>query len=124
MIAEQTPASCPVDGIVMPLRDKHGRDIRAGDLIRVYHYKDGRTGRKCYMHKLVARCDDKYRLRGDGEFMIAIDVTDIWRAMSVEHAHSCRVDVLGVVEIIDGLARKQDDGTLQTWHERPKHVEA
>ena len=104
------------------LRDVNGREVMAGDLIRVPHYRDRSTRRKCFMHKLVARCDDKFRLQGDGDYMIAIDVGDIWRAMSVEQAHSCRVDVLGEFEIIDGLARKQADETFQTWYERPKHL--
>lgn len=105
------------------MKDKHGREIMPGDLIRVFHYRDRRTGRKCFMHKLVVRVSDDHRITNEGPHLFAVDVVDIWQQNSFDAAHKCRLDVVGEsVEIIDGALSRRNGvvGELVCWYERDR----
>ena len=101
------------------IRDVHGREARPGDLIRVYHYRDRSTRRKCYMHKLLALVTDDLEVAKHGTHLFAVDVADIWKHVSLQSAHKCLLSICGPFEIIDGLSSRVE-GNLQTWYERPK----
>lgn len=101
------------------MRDIHGREAMPGDLIRIYHYRDRSTGRKCVMHKLLVLVDEKLNATPDGTYLYAVDVIDIWKKVNLQTASRCRLDSCGSFEIIDGPSHRVN-GDLQTWYERPK----
>jgi len=102
---------------VKAMRDMHGREVKAGDLIRVNHYIDARTGRKCYIHKLIVLADDDSQIVENGKHLYAVDVIDIACRGSLDKAFKCRLDVCNPAgfEIIDGPMIGRE-----TWYERPK----
>lgn len=99
--------------------DINGRPVRPGDLIRIYHYRDYRTCRHCYMHKLVVLVDDDLEVSPTGEYLYAVDILDVWRKNSLDDAHKHKMEAGDEFEIIDGMSRRVD-GNLQTWYERPR----
>lgn len=103
----------------MSERDMHGREVQPGDLIRIYHYKDARTGRKCYMYKIVVLVTDSLQVSKAGTYLFCVDVVDIWERVSLDRAHKARLDAVGEFEIIDGPSRRVN-GELETWYEREK----
>jgi hypothetical protein len=88
--------------------DSTGREIKAGDLIKVPHFTAARR-RKIYMYKLICRTDDRLTITQDGEYLYAVDVTDIYRKGSLGKAHKCPLSVVGECEIIDGGTVADDD---------------
>jgi hypothetical protein len=88
--------------------DSTGREIKAGDLIKVPHFTAARR-RKIYMYKLICRTDDRLTITQDGEYLYAVDVTDIYRKGSLSKAHKCPLSVVGECEIIDGGTVDDDD---------------
>lgn len=100
------------------LCDIHGREVKPGDLIRVYHFT-ARNRRKCYMHKLVVLVDDELNIRKTGTHLYGVDVADIWKTGSLDSAHKYRLEGNGEFEIIDGLSFLLS-GELETWWERKK----
>jgi hypothetical protein len=101
-----------------PIRDIHGREVKPGDLIRVYHYTNRRR-RKCYMHKLVVLVDDKLNICKTGTHLYGVDVADIWKTGILNAAHKYPMEGNGPFEIIDGLSFLQS-GNLECWWERKK----
>ena len=97
----------------MTIRDKNGREIRPGDIIRIFHYIDRWTKRRVYMHKLVL----------DG--MVAVGIVDIW-LNGFEKAHRYRLTDSDAkeCEIIDGALERLPDGRVKCWYERPRMREA
>lgn len=81
--------------------DSTGREIKAGDLIKVPHFTAARR-RKIFMYKLICRTDDRLTITEDGEYLYAVGVTDIYRTGSLDKAHKCPLSVVGECEIIDG----------------------
>ncbi len=105
--------------------DINGREIKQGDIVRTFHYMDGRTGCKVYMHKLVFAVNDNLELDAKGKYLYAVSIVDIWRHGSIREAHKCPLgcDPEGW-EIIDGHDDKGNDGEIVTWYERPKRKAA
>lgn len=97
----------------MSKRDDSGREIQAGDLLRVYHFT-ARNQRKIYMHKLVFPVNENLELDAGGQYLYAVDVCDIQRKGSIREASKCSVSVIDSCEIIDGGTVKNDD----LWWER------
>ena len=94
------------------IRDKTGREIRHGDLIRFWHYKDARTRRNVYMYKLVVQ---------SGGLRYAVDVMELPR-YGTGAAYRCLLDseYAAGCEIVDGEIERLPDGGIRTWYERPK----
>jgi len=105
-----------------PCSDRNGREIMPGDLIRVFHYKDARTKRLVYMHKLVVLCDEKMSEDASGNWICAIDMLGIYRhGLSAAHRYLLEPGDCGeVTEIIDGLAWRSPGNELFCWYERPR----
>lgn len=82
--------------------DIKGREIKAGDLVKVLHFVAARRRKRIYMHKLVVRVDEKLNITPDGKLLYAVGVVDIYRKGSLDKAHKCPLDWLGECEIIDG----------------------
>ena len=101
------------------IQDKHGREIKPGDLLKVFHYVDGRTQRHCFLYKLVARVNDDLQLDPAGAHLYLVDVLDIAKQGSFCKAHKAPITSLQefeTVEIIDGQFGLDN----VTWYERPK----
>lgn len=97
------------------MRDINGREVRNGDLIKIFHYIDARTKRKCYMYKIVARVNGALKIASDGQHLFAVCVREIGKYGDISRAHKCRLDVCGEFEIIDGIMVGNE-----TWYEREK----
>lgn len=82
--------------------DIKGREIKAGDLLKVPHFIAARRRTRIYMYKLVCRTDDRLEITKDGQHLYAVDVCDIYRKGSLSKAHKCPLSVIGECEIIDG----------------------
>ena len=95
------------------MRDVNGREVRPGDVVRVFHYVDRRTRRRCYMYFLVVKHSGK---------LCVVNIADIWKSGSLDAAHKTTIQDLQV-EIIDGTSRRTEHGDgLETWYERPKTI--
>lgn len=89
--------------------DIKGREIKAGDLVKVPHFRAARRRQMIYMYKLICRVDKQRLVTPDGEYLFAVDVTGIYLNGSLQDAHKCPVSVLGDCEIIDGGTVGNDD---------------
>ena len=87
------------------MRDKTGREIKHGDLIKLFHFTSAIRRRKCYMYKLVMESKDG---------LVMASVTDI-ATKGIIGAHRCRLGWASSenMEIIDGF-------TECYWYDRPK----
>jgi hypothetical protein len=99
------------------MNDKHGREIKAGDLLRIPHFT-ARNRKRIYMHKLVVRVNDDLVVDKGGRHLYAVDVCDIYRQNSLGRAHKCPLSVVGECEIIDGGT--VDDNDLYWERKRQK----
>lgn len=102
-----------------PIHDINGRPVMPGDLIRIFHYRDYRTGRKCYMYQLVVAVDDRMQITQDGKHLYCVSVHSIWRKRSIDLASKCSIKVIDSFEIIDGPSVVYGND-MQTWYERPR----
>ena len=96
--------------------DSKGREIKAGDLLKVPHFTAARRRTRVFMHKLVVNVDEVMNITKDGKYLYAVDVTDIYRTGSLDSASKCPLSVIHDCEIIDG-------GTVQgndLFWERPR----
>ncbi len=90
-------------------RDKTGREIKHGDLLKVFHFTNRLRKRKCYMYKLVK---DVY----------SHGIKDMWAVNTVGlitgKFHECRLSAIKSedIEIISSVI--EVDST--DWYERPK----
>jgi len=100
--------------------DIKGREIKAGDLLKVPHFTAARRRTRIYMYKLVCRTDDRMTITKDGQYLYAVDVCDIYRKGSLDKAHKCLLSVVGECEIIDGGT--VDDNDLFWERKRAKPV--
>jgi len=109
-----------------PCSDRNGREIIPGDLIRVFHYKDARTKRLVYMHKLVVLCNEKREADPDGQWLYGVDVLGIGRkGMDLAHRFLLTSEEMcGDREIIDGLVWRSPENGLFCWYERPRKKKA
>lgn len=82
--------------------DIKGREIKAGDVLKVYHFTAARRRTKVYLYTLVCRSDDRLHITPDGKYLYAVDVADIYRKGSLDKAHKCLLSVLGECEIVEG----------------------
>jgi len=103
----------------MPQYDCKGREIQAGDLLRVPHFRERRHRKQIYMHKLVCRGDRKLNISKHGEYLYAVDVVGIFAKGSLHLAEKCPLSVLTECEIIDGGTVEKDD----FFWERKRHVQ-
>ena len=85
-----------------------GREIKAGDLIKVPHFT-ARRRRKIYLYKLICRGDSALNITKDGQYLFAVSVDDIYRKESLAEAHKCPLSVIGDCEIIDGGTAEDND---------------
>lgn len=83
--------------------DRTGRDIREGDLLKIFHFKEYRRRRRIYMYKLVCSVNDELKVDNKGEFLYAISVVDIAKQHSLDIAHKCALSVIDECEIIDAI---------------------
>jgi len=95
--------------------DSNGREIKAGDLLKIPHFRAARRRRKVYMYKLVVRVTSDRIIHKDGAYLYAVDVGDIHDSGSLEKAHRCTLSCCEECEIIDGGSV---DGNDLFW-ERP-----
>jgi len=112
------PAS--VDRVVMQFFDKTGREIKAGDLLKVPHFT-AYNKRKIFMYKLVVRVDDMLQVKPHGDYLYAVDVVDIARQVSLQRAHKCPLSVVGECEIIDDAGSGSD---VSFWERKRVRVES
>ncbi len=99
--------------------DNTGREIKEGDLLRIFHYKDRRTRRNVYLYKLVVR---------DGGEFVCVDAC--WWALNARVTvtdelpcgRRCPLSVLrdGRLEIIDGIHVQDEQGGIHCWYDRKK----
>ncbi len=99
----------------MQFFDRTGREIKHGDLLKVFHFV-AYNRRKIYMHKLVVRVNDDMEITTTGKYMYAIDVVDIARKLSLDTASKCPLSVVGECEIIDDAG----NGIERSFWERKK----
>lgn len=104
----------------MQFIDKTGREIIAGDLLKVPHFT-AYNKRKIYMYKLVVRVNEMLQLKLDGEHLYAVDVVDIARKGSLDRAHKCPLSVVGECEIIDDAGSGSD---VSFWERKRVRVES
>ncbi len=112
-----TGSATPVEVLVMRFFDKTGREIKAGDLLKVPHFT-AYNRRKIFMYKLVMKVNAMRQLSCDGEHLYAVDVADIARQRSLDRAHKCTMCAVGECEIIGDAGSGSD---LSFW-ERPRGV--
>lgn len=84
------------------MRDIKGREIKAGDLLKVYHFTAARRRNKVYMYKLVCGVDDRMTITKDGRHLYAVDVCDIYRKVSLDKAHKYQLEAVSECEIVGG----------------------
>lgn len=82
--------------------DIKGREIKAGDLLKIPHFTAALRRKKVYMYKLVCRVDDNLAITKDGKYLYAVDACDIFSKGSLDKAHKCPLSVIDDCEIIDG----------------------
>ena len=92
--------------------DKYGRQVQAGDVIKVFHYTDRVHGKHIFMYKLVIETDCHLNLNKNGDFLSAVDIGEIWK-FGLDKAHKCNMICLHSeeYEIVDGEGY---------WYERPR----
>ena len=100
-------------------RDKHGREIKPGDLLKIPHFV-AYDRCKVYMYKIVVQVDDDRNISHDGEHLYAMDTSDIAREYSLDSAFMCPLSVVGECEIIDDSAT----GDEECWWERKRVIES
>lgn len=96
-------------------RDSKGREIKAGDLLKIPHFTAARRRTKVFMYKLVVNVDEHLEINPFGKYLYAVDVTDIYRSGSLYSASKCPLSVINDCEVIDGGTV---DGNDLFW-ERP-----
>jgi ribosome-associated protein YbcJ (S4-like RNA binding protein) len=99
------------------IRDKTGREIKKGDLLKVFHFVSYGRRRKIYMHKLVVSVDDDMEICATGQYLYAVDVVDIARKLSLSAASKCPLSVVGECEIVGDSG----NGIEQSFWERKRH---
>lgn len=88
-------------------RDKHGRQVCAGDVLKVYHFRGGPRGKKYYMYKVVGPAERG----GLAAFCVSELVTK-----GFDSAHRCRLGALGEFEIVQG----HGPGDCVSFEDRPR----
>lgn len=102
--------------------DKTGREIKAGDILKVYPYRDGGRGRRyCYMYKLVFEANDKGRLEHGGPHLYGVDILCIHKSGIVDARKYLLRGHQEGAEIIDGHAEDMPNAGIKLWYEREKH---
>lgn len=98
-----------------PITDKNGREIKAGDLLKVFHFIAARRRQRIYMYKLVMEVDNDLKLTKGGEYLYAVDISDAYR-FGFDRAHKCCLSVIIECEIING----SKEGVGDLFWERPR----
>jgi hypothetical protein len=100
------------------LRDINGREIRLGDVLKLFHFRDRRSRRNVYMYRVVVRCNDKREIDPGGRWLFGVEICDIpTKGLDGAFKHNLQ----GMeVEIIDGAFEHLPDGGLAAWYDRPK----
>lgn len=91
------------------MRDSKGREIKAGDLLKIPHFTAKKNRKRIYMYRLVVRVDDDFQVTKTGSHLYAVCVCDIYRRGSLEKAFKSPLSVVGECEIIDGGTVHDDD---------------
>lgn len=102
-------------------RDCTGREIKPGDILKVFHFKDYRTRRKIHMYKLVCRADNGLNICPNGEYLYAVDIQDIFTCNSLLSAHKFylgAIEDFSDIEIVAGGSVKDND----LFWERPRKI--
>ncbi len=94
-----------------PQTDDHGREIRAGDLLKVFHFTAAPHRRAIFMHKLVFPLRDLRPDAEHGEVLYVVEACEIQSHRVLSKLSRCPLSVISSCEIIDG----QD-----YWWERPR----
>ena len=90
------------------MRDKTGREIKAGDILREFHFVHRVRHRHCYMYKLVVEINGKLHF---------VNIQDLG-TVGLDGAHKGLLSWMatGAIEIIDS-----SDGPGDTdWYDREK----
>ena len=82
--------------------DIHGREIKAGDLLKIYHYTAARRRRKIYVYRLVCRVNKKKQIDKNGSELYIVAVADIYHSGSLNKAYKVPLSFVKECEIIDG----------------------
>jgi len=105
---------------IEPVRDKHGREVKIGDVLKMYSHTDRSTNMKVYQYLLVR----EYNFPNwDGPKVFCTPVP--WLAFD---GHDYGMGILlwtlrlrpERIEIVDGYIGYDTKGKLETWYERPK----
>ena len=101
----------------MTYYDKYGREIKEGDVLKVFHFTAARRRQQIFMYKLVMAGDSRGNLIAGGPYLYGVDCEEVARGMlpQVASRYSIRQDQL-FSEIVDGGTVRDDD----LWWERPK----
>ena len=96
-------------------RDKHGRLVEIGDVLKVFHFTGRRWRKKWYMYKVVVRVGAQFERDRNG-WWCAVSASQI--AKDGELKSACRIDCLGDFEIVQGYG----PGDILDYADRPKEL--
>jgi hypothetical protein len=89
------------------MRDKNGRLVMEGDIIKVFHFIAPHK-RKVYMYKKI------FSFQGKLQAVCLHDFGD----KPLNEAHKCNLSACGDFEIIDGLPIFSDIGAVEWWERK------
>jgi len=92
------------------MRDKTGREIKAGDLMKVFHYTHYTRRRKCYLYKLVIEHEGSLWITN--AHSLAIHGAEVCSKCQLSDNYA------NVTEIISSVIT--DDYT--DWYDRPREA--
>ena len=90
------------------IRDKNGREIREGDVLKVFHFTGARR-KRYYMYKLVAEFNG---------VLCGVDIGQLaTKPRDEAHRYQLRAGDMGQTEIVEGFACKEGETSFE---DRPR----
>lgn len=96
--------------------DIHGVPLRAGDIIRVEHFRTRRR-RMVYMYKIVVMVNAESQVCDNGKYWYALDIGDLLTD-GRQHCHRCAVEYVGRFEVVDGPTYRSGDKMICWWERK------